>query len=103
MSNLKIKIDRINRTDNYRINPGETCETRYETIGELYRGCMKEHGRCIGSIFIDKMNGKVKRVGWVFLKREEYLDCAETFLCETWISVYAEEPRTEVIEVFREL
>lgn len=101
MANLQVKIDQVNQDQGYNIYSA-VVETRFDSKSELYRGCIKEYGRCIGSCYIDK-DGKAVRIGWVFLKREKYDDCAETFLCETWVSIYKEAPRTVRVEVFEEL
>ena len=53
--------------------------------GKLYRTCVKEYGRCIGAVRVDPDG---KKVGWVFVKRTKCLDSSETYLQETWISLY---------------
>jgi hypothetical protein len=57
--------------------------------GGLYRYLAKEYGRCTGKVFIDTTSGEVRQKGWVFEKRAPYDDVpSETFLQETWVSIY---------------
>ena len=60
------------------------------TIGDIFRASRKEHGRCTGKVFLDKKDGTIIQIGWVFVKRERYEDSRETFIHETWISLYDE-------------
>lgn len=85
----------INRTENYNCGSSGVYETFADTPGDLYRACLRNLGRCIGSIYIDK-DGKATRVGWVFLKRERYEDTGQPFLCETWVEVHTGPPITSV-------
>lgn len=57
-----------------------------ELAGNVYRFCVREYGRCTGSVYIDTEDG-VKRIGWCFLKREHYEDTGEPFLVETWVNL----------------
>jgi hypothetical protein len=73
----------------------EPYETHFEDPAKLYRSCLKEYGRCISKVYIDK-NGKSVPVGWVFLKRQEYEDSrkrpSETYLHETWVTLHSGPP-----------
>lgn len=76
----------INRSENYTCY--DFCDTIENTIfdgtmGGLYRYGLSEHGRCIGKMYV----GDGKHVGYVFVKRRKYDDCAETFLAEAWVSM----------------
>ena len=71
----------------------DVYETRYESTGDLYRSCMKEYGRCIGKMYIDKVGllGTpigAQQVGWIFLKRAPENDGC----IETWVTVFTEPP-----------
>ena len=55
--------------------------------GELFRHAQSEYGRCVGRCYVDGPKGTVP-VGWVFQKRDRYEDTGETYLRETWVSVY---------------
>jgi hypothetical protein len=68
---------------------GETifADTPLERLGgELFRFSVREHGRCIGRVYVDTDDGTVA-TGWVFQKRVKYQDDDETYLHETWITV----------------
>jgi hypothetical protein len=66
---------------------GETWE---QTMGELFRFCQKEYGRCVSKVYRDIAMGdgtyNTVNEGWVFQKRAEYTDCNKTYLQETWVS-----------------
>ena len=66
-------------------------DSRCKTIGLLYKAMLKEHGRCTGRMYVDSPEGP-KAIGWCFLRRRKYDDCAETYLCETWVTLYHEPP-----------
>lgn len=79
----KINIDRHNRFSDH------LEESYSDTIGSIYRDCVREYGRCTSKVYQDTPNGKAKAIGWVFLKRMEYSDfrSTDTYLQETWITV----------------
>lgn len=60
----------------------------YSELGNLYRELVREHGRCIGRVYI---NDGVP-IGYVFLKRRAVEDYRgnepRTWLCETWVTVH---------------
>jgi hypothetical protein len=66
---------------------GETWE---QTMGELFRFCQKEYGRCVSKVYRDIATGDgtydTKTEGWVFLKRANYERGRGTYLQETWVS-----------------
>lgn len=82
-----ITQDFVNATEHCRTGSAEPYETSYEEPGKLFRAMQKEFGRCMGYVYIDK-DGKTHKIGWVFWKRQKYEDCNETFLQETWITLY---------------
>jgi len=59
------------------------------TVGDIFRASQKEHGRCVSKVYQDTNDGVIA-VGWVFQKREKYEDSKETFIHETWVSLYDE-------------
>lgn len=65
-------------------------EAYTENRGELFRSCQKEWGRCVSKVYVDKTDGKVEAVGWVFHKRVEYDDArnGETYLREVWVHIH---------------
>ena len=92
MPNLYAEENRINRTRGWRYGDSGVYETSYETTGALYRAMRKEYGRCTGRVMIDDKGGRSKPIGWVFLKRDRYDDCNDTFLSETWVTVHTAPP-----------
>lgn len=82
----------INRTENYRFHDSDWYETDADTPGEFFRMAQAEHGRCVSRVYVDGKDGEAVHVGWVFQKRAQYDDCAETFLQETWVTFRTAEP-----------
>jgi hypothetical protein len=80
----------INATEGHRI--GENVQRIEDTIfegkavGDIYRYCVREYGRCIGKVYVDTDTGAMA-VGWVFVKRMKYEDVNETYLHETWVTL----------------
>lgn len=80
----------------YRLGEDVCNDTWIETSGELYRLSLREHGRCIGRVYVDRNvpnpNGEgtvqvTDAIGWVFQKRRPYEDAPrKTYLHETWIT-----------------
>jgi len=101
--NIFIQESWIDATRNMNIGESDVCETFTDNVGELYRSLMKEHGRCIGRVYIDDKEGKVKSIGWVFQKRKKYEDCDETFLAETWVTLHDSKPKRTVEYKYHEL
>lgn len=56
-----------------------------ETTTKVFNHAQKEYGRCRSKIYVDRIDGTTKHIGWVFEKRIKYADCNETYLQETWI------------------
>lgn len=60
-----------------------------DKLGDLYRSLQKTYGRCISRMYKDVavafQNPVPVKVGWVFQKRVQYTDCADTYLQETWV------------------
>lgn len=102
-NNFWVGITQVNKTERYGLSDTEYHETKYDNTSELYRALVKEYGRCIGRLYVDMKDDSTKHIGWVFVKRMRYDDVPETFLCETWVSIYTEKPRAVMIEKFAEL
>lgn len=89
MTNLFVQESYVNVTAGHRLGESDVFETYTESRGELYRDMQREYGRCTGRVYIDDSNGKnPKAIGWVFQKRQQYDDCNERFLMETWVTVH---------------
>ena len=94
MGNIWCSEDYVDAEKQLLLGNSEPYETAYETPGELWKVYRKEYGRCTGLIHIDTPEGK-KSVGWVFVKRAKYDDSKETYLQETWVTLY-KSPRVKV-------
>jgi len=56
-------------------------------VGELYRACLREHGRCISKVYVGE--DKPQQVGWVFLKKNPPEPEGDgEGLIQTWVSVF---------------
>ena len=84
----------INATEGYSSGDSGVYETFTDSIGELFRSCQHEHGRCISSMYMETKNKNPERIGWVFEKKRKYTDTNEKYLCETWVSLHKSEPVT---------
>jgi hypothetical protein len=82
-----------NATEGYRFGEADVYETRFEDdeVGELFRFCQIEFGRCTSSVYVDR-DGETQKIGWVFLKRCNYDDVPESFLQETRNSLHTAPP-----------
>ena len=76
--------------DEKRICFSEWKEHTDWSMGELFRFCQKEYGRCVSKVYRDVAMGDgaydMKTEGWVFLKRANYERGKGTYLQETWVS-----------------
>jgi len=61
------------------IMPLVDCNTELLRFKRLVR----VYGRCTGKVYRDPDG---KHVGYVFIKRQKYEDCNETYLHETWVT-----------------
>lgn len=87
----------LNADRGYRYSESEIYETPYtpERRGELFRALVAEWGRCTGKVYVDLPNAPATPVGWVFESRAKYEDSDDTYLRETWVTLY-EGPVTHV-------
>lgn len=83
---LRVSVTLVNEDEGYRFS--ETTDDVDYGRGDLYRRCVREYGRCTGAVYYDPVEGGwPKKIGWVFVKRVKYDDCAETFLQTAWVCV----------------
>jgi hypothetical protein len=88
----------VNKTKGGLIGESDVYETRFDTLSELYHFCLREYGRCTGKVRIDRTDGTVLDIGWVFEKSEWYEDLPkERYLREVWVTVH-DEPPTKTIK-----
>jgi hypothetical protein len=99
---LMVTAEYVNASGGYRLGVEPETEFYGETEGELFRFCLREYGRCISKVYVDRSfpapdgNGKasvVDQVGWCFQKRVEYQDAhclprgkERTYLQEVWVT-----------------
>lgn len=93
---LLIQETWVNRTMGHGIGESGKYEPFTENVTTLYKSLLKEYGRCQSKVYIDRTptdyksnKGKVKAIGWVFQKRVKYEDSKDTYLQETWVTLYS--------------
>ena len=91
--NLYVQESFVKATEGYHFGESDVYETYTDDAGELYRDMVREYGRCIGKVYVDRDDGGQIHVGWIFQKRDRYEDTGETYLREVWVTVH-EEPDT---------
>ena len=75
----------------------EYTEKTEKTVAEVFRDSRAAFGRCISKVYVDRPNQPPLAQGWAFHKRLRYDDSDETYLCETWVSLFEDpEPRKPV-------
>jgi hypothetical protein len=84
MANLMARETYYNATDDYCIDQTGWYETFATDPGDLFRACRAEFGRCRSKVYAERPDGDVA-VGWVFVKREPFVDSGDTYLRETWV------------------
>ena len=91
MSNIYLLEDWINRAENCGYGNSGVYESwaTEDDVGRLFHELQKEHGRCIGKMYVEgKSDTQPKHIGWVFQKREKYTDTKQPYILETWISLH---------------
>ena len=88
---ILIQEEYVNATEGYLIGNNEPYESRYDTLGEVYRACVREFGRCISKVYVDG-NGAAHPIGWIFQKTAHYEDTKEPFLQEVWVTLHTAPP-----------
>lgn len=91
MTNLYAQEEFVNLTKGHRFGSSDPYETFTDDKGELFRAMQSEYGRCTGKVYVDTDKG-AKPVGWVFVSRQPYDDCDETYLREVWVTVHDAPP-----------
>lgn len=86
---LLVRETYVNATKEYVFgDSGEPQEAWTNSVGELFRACQREFGRCIGKMYRDSDDGP-EQVGWVFSKRMAYEDDRDSFYeREVWVEVF---------------
>ena len=92
----KIQETYVNRTKGYMYEQTEIVETHTETLGELFKKCQKEFGRCESKMFVDTANPHdPMQVGWVFVRDCLYDDGharnkEDWYTREVWVLVFGD-------------
>jgi hypothetical protein len=92
--NLWIQEAYVNATEGYLYSETDVYETAHDDTGALFRALVGEYGRCIGKVHREYTDGRPEKhvtCGWVFVKRVEYEDTTDTYLRETWVTVFGPE------------
>lgn len=97
MANLFVCEDFVDLTKDIRFSSTGVYETSYglDELGDLYRACVREYGRCASSVRVDPTG---RRVGWVFVKLDRYQDTGEPYLREVWVTVLSPSGRYRYLE-----
>lgn len=62
--------------------------THIRTVKELFQMFQSEHGRCVSNVWWD-IKDVATHVGWIFEKREEYVDeKGKYYICATWVALH---------------
>jgi hypothetical protein len=95
---MQIQTTYQNATEGYIVGEEEIAleDSIFDgkTEGDIYRWCLKEHGRCIGKVYVD--NGTP--VGWVYVKTDHYEDTREPYLLETWVTLVDKDETVRNVE-----
>ena len=82
------------------LGAGEPYQTPHTKPGDLFRDCVKAHGRCMGFMMVDDLSGKSPyRIGWTFRRRPTKEEISQNvgsifrFVIETWVEVFSDPPR----------
>lgn len=103
MANLYVKETFINKTGDYQYGESDIYETFTDNKGQLFRSLVKEYGRCTGKVHLERNDGQTLTIGWVFEKRAKYSDSKETYIQQTWITVFKRAPIKKVKYFYAEI
>ena len=80
--------EHINATENYSYGRDELPieDSRVKNLKDLYKFGLKEFGRCINKVYIDR-NNKTLHIGYIFQKKRKYTDVDEYYINETWLTL----------------
>ena len=90
--NLWIRETYVNRTEGYIVGQTDPYESFTDDIGTLFQNLQKEHGRCDSKQYTEYKDGSSVQSGWVFQRKEKYTDCDDTYIKETWVTVWKVPP-----------
>ena len=80
----------------YNLGNSEVYETGMNSLGELYRSCVRQFGRCTGKVYVEE-GPDPKAIGWTFVKRRPYQDePTKTYLQEVWVTVHNGPPTRSI-------
>ncbi len=85
----------INETEGYQIGDTEPYEPFTDDVGELFRHCQREFGRCRSKVYVDTDDGS-RAIGWVFEKLDAYEDAGGHYLRHVWVTLHTKEPTRTV-------
>lgn len=82
---MKISVTLVNEDKDMRFSEWSEDTDEDMTSGELFRACREEYGRCTSSVYIDTPDG-AKRIGWYFVKRDQYERGEGSYLRGAWVT-----------------
>ena len=88
MPDLWVSEEAVDMTREIRFGEPSIQKAFTDDVGQLFRYCQKEFGRCVSKVYITTKNEDGVPVGWVFQKRTEYHRSSKTFLQETWVTLF---------------
>ena len=87
----------VDRDQNAIYGETDPYESFTDNVGRLFRNFQKEYGRCISKLYVDRKDGAAA-IGWVFEKRAQYTDSSDTYLQETWVTLYERYEKRTVVD-----
>jgi len=83
---LLIQESWTNETEGCLMGESNEYESFTDNVKELFQKMQGLYGRCISACYID-LNGKPKKIGWVFEMKVNYENTNESYIHHTWISI----------------
>lgn len=87
---LQMRETFVNETKGYQFGETDWYEPYTDNRGALFLSLQREYGRCVSTMYRDRQDGTVVRVGWVFQKRMEYEGARtrdDTYIREAWVEL----------------
>lgn len=72
--------------------PVQPVAEHFEVPADIYRLMLSDGYRCVGKVYI----GEAVPIGYVFERREKYVDTEETFIAHVWVEFHAKEPENNI-------
>ena len=63
-------------------------------LSKIFRILQREWGKCVSKVYIDRTDGEVWHIGYVFQRKMRYEDTGEPYIREVWVTFHESEPTT---------